>query len=122
VAQAGAASGRIAGVTWWAVIIARVQRWRVKLPPGVRSPFEVYVNGVPQRAGTDYELRDGVLLFDRPLAKEGRLGVWRWFLGAWGIGTYRRNDQVDVRYELDGRPHVAHALDIEPPAGWTPGG
>jgi hypothetical protein len=99
-----------------------VQRWRVKLPPGVRSPFEVYVNGVPQRAGTDYELRDGVLLFDRPLAKEGRLGLWRWFLGAWGIGTYRRNDQVDVRYELDGRPHVAHALDIEPPAGWTPGG
>jgi hypothetical protein len=40
---------------------------------------------------------------------------WRWLIGAFGVGTYRRDDQVDVRYELDGRPLVAHALDIEPP-------
>ena len=26
--------------------------WRVKLPAGVRSPFEVYVNGVRQELGT----------------------------------------------------------------------
>ena len=45
--------------------------------------------------------------------KEGRLGFWRWFWGAWGIGTYRKNDQVDVAWEIDGRPRVAHALDIE---------
>ncbi len=94
-----------------------MDRWRVKLPPGVRPPFEVYVNGVPQREGTDYEVAKGALLFDRPLAKEGRLSLWRWFLGAWGIGTYRRNDSVDVRYESGGRPRVAHALDIEPPPG-----
>lgn len=92
-----------------------MDRWQVKLPPGVTPPFEVYVNGVPQREGTDYEVGDGVLLFDRPLAKEGRLGAWRWFLGAWGIGTYRKHDAVDVRYELRGRPTVAHALDIQPP-------
>ena len=59
--------------------------------------------------------RDGVLLFDRPLAKEGRLGLWRWFLGAWGIGTYRKHDSVDVAYEFEGRRYVAEALDIEPP-------
>ncbi len=93
-----------------------MDRWRVKLPPGVRPPFEVYVNGVPQREGTDYEVARGVLLFDRPLAKEERLSLWRWFLGAWGIGTYRRNDSVDVRYESGGRPMVAHALEIEPPS------
>ena len=92
-----------------------MDRWRVQLPPEVRPPFEVYLNGVRQRPGTDYEVGPGVLLFDRPLAKEGRLGLWRWFLGAWGIGTYRRNDAVDVRYELEGRPMVAHALEIEPP-------
>jgi len=96
-----------------------MERWRVKLPPSVRPPFDVYVNGVPQREGVDFTWREDVLLFDRPLAKEGRLGFWRWFLGAWGIGTYRRNDQVDVRYERDGRTQVAHALDIEPPPGWT---
>lgn len=92
-----------------------MEKWRVKLPPGVRPPFEVYVNGVPQRQGEDYEVGDGVLLFERPLAKEGRLGLWRWFLGAWGIGTYRDNDAVDVRYESGGRPMVAHALEIEAP-------
>jgi hypothetical protein len=92
-----------------------MDRWQVKLPPGVAPPFEVYVNGVPQRLGDDYEVGSGVLLFDRPLAKEGRLGAWRWFLGAWGIGTYRKNDTVDVRYEAGGRPVVAHALEIEPP-------
>ena len=94
-----------------------VDRWRVRLPPGVRPPFDVYVNGVPQRRGTDYEYRGGALLFDRPLAKEGKLGLWRWFLGAWGIGTYRQNDSVDVAYQVRGRPVVAHALDIEPPRG-----
>jgi hypothetical protein len=90
-------------------------RWRVNLPRHIRPPFQVYINGVLQREGADYEHRGHVLLFDRPLAKEGRLGLWRWFLGAWGIGTYRKDDQVDVAYELEGRPLVAHALEIEPP-------
>jgi hypothetical protein len=91
------------------------QRWTVQLPPGVREPFDVYVNGVKQQPGADYERRGGTLVFDRPLAKEGKLGFWRWFLGAWGIGTYRKNDQVDVAYEVAGRPVVAHALDIKAP-------
>jgi hypothetical protein len=52
-------------------------------------------------------------VFERELRKEGRLGPWRWFLGAWGIGTYRQNDSVDVRYEVEGRPQVAQGLDIE---------
>jgi hypothetical protein len=89
--------------------------WTVRLPPGVREPYEVYINGVRQRPGVDYEVRGLVLIFDRPLAKEGRLGFWRWFLGAWGIGTYRKNDQVDVAWQVDGQPRIAQGLDIEPP-------
>jgi hypothetical protein len=85
----------------------------VKLPPGVHEPFDVYLNGVRQTPGDDYEHRGGRLVFDRALAKEGKLGFWRWFLGAFGIGTYRKNDQVDVAYSVGGRPVVAHALDIE---------
>ena len=50
------------------------------------------------------------LHFARELKQEGRLGLWRWFLGAWGIGTYREHDSVDVQYELDGRPMVAEGL------------
>ena len=34
-------------------------------------------------------------------------------LGAWGIGFYGKDDQVDVTWEVDGRPRVAHALEIE---------
>ena len=88
---------------------------RVRLPRGVRAPYTVYVNGVRQQEGRDYRVKDGVLEFDAELAKEGKLGFWRWFLGAWGIGTYRKDDKVDVVWEVDGRPRVAHALEIERP-------
>jgi hypothetical protein len=88
--------------------------WRVPLPAGVRTPFEVYVNGVRQELGIDYRVSEGELLFGRELVRQ-KLSGWAWFLGFWGIGTYNRNDEVDVRYELDGRPMLAHALDITPP-------
>ncbi len=88
--------------------------WRVKLPPGVRPPFEVYLNGVRQELGRDYRVAGGELLFERELVST-KLGLWAWFRGFWGIGTYNRNDEVDVRYEVEGRPTVAHALAIIPP-------
>ncbi len=88
--------------------------WRVTLPAGVRPPFEVYVNGVPQELGRDYRIADGALLFHRELVRQ-KLGARAWLLGIWGIGTYKRNDDVDIRYEVDGRPTVAHALEITPP-------
>lgn len=88
------------------------ERSIVRLPVSVTEPFEVYVNGVFQQPGIDYEIRGGALHFPRRLARD-RVSGWRWFLGAWGIGTYRQDDSVDVRYERDGRPAVAEALPIE---------
>jgi hypothetical protein len=93
----------------------RGRYWRVKLPPGVREPFEVYVNGVRQELGSDFRVSSGELLFERELV-QGKLGFWAWFVGFWGIGTYKRNDEVDIRYEVDGRPMVAHALQVIPPS------
>ncbi len=90
---------------------------KVRLPPGVRRPYTVFVNGVRQEPGQDYRVEGSLLVFQRELAKEGRLGLWRWFLGAWGIGTYRKNDQVDVAWEVGGQPRVAHALEIEQAGG-----
>ncbi|MGH2918745.1 MAG: hypothetical protein ACRDLS_09145 [Solirubrobacteraceae bacterium] len=90
------------------------ERSIVPLPPTVRAPFEVYVNGVHQQEGADYVVHDRTLVFDRELKKEGKLGFWRWFLGAWGVGTYRQNDSVDVSYEVDGRPALVEGLEIEP--------
>jgi hypothetical protein len=92
-----------------------IRRWRVKLPAGVKPPFEVYVNGVRQELGVDFQVSGGELSFERELVNQ-KLGGWAWFLGFWGIGTYKRKDEVDVRYELDGRTVLAHALEIIPPA------
>jgi hypothetical protein len=79
----------------------------------VRPPFQVYLNGVPQRQGTDYTIDGDDLVFAKELRKD-RISKWRWFLGAWGVGTYRQDDSVDVRYErADGTPAVAEKLDIE---------
>ena len=85
------------------------------LPPGVRPPFEVYVNGVRQELGPDFRVSGGELLFNRELIRQ-KLGLRAWLLGIWGIGTYKRNDEVDVRYTIGGQPMLAHALDITPPA------
>ena len=86
---------------------------RVKLPPDVRSPFEVYINGVRQEPGRDYRVEGGALVFERELRKDV-ISKRRWFLGAWGVGTYRQDDSVDVRYRTeDGSPRVAEGLEIE---------
>jgi len=89
-------------------------RSKVSLPSDLREPYEVYLNGVRQQLGVDYSVREGSLVFERALRKDSISG-WRWLLGAWGVGTYRQNDSVDVRYEAaDGSPRVAEALEIEP--------
>ena len=89
-------------------------RTRVRLPSDVTRPFEVFVNGVPQREGTDYVVRDGTLVFERPMKEEGKLGLMRWTSIALGIaGTYKQNDSVDVAYERDGRKVVAAKLPVE---------
>ena len=88
----------------------------MRLPTQVRGDYAVFVNGVRQREGVDYDVAGRELRFARPLAKEQRLGFWRWFWGAFGIGSYGRNDQVDVTWEVEGHPQVAHALEITPPS------
>ncbi len=93
--------------------------WRVPLPRGAEPPYRVFVNGVPQEEGKDYEVVDGELHFVRPLEKE-KLGVGRWtaiFLGLWG--SYGKNDQVDVQYRLAGREVSATGLEILPPDLFT---
>ena len=75
----------------------------------MRPPYEVYVNGVPQVEGTDYELVGSTILFPRALAREGKLGFWRWLSMLLGVaGTYREHEAVTVVYNHDGRRMVAN--------------
>jgi hypothetical protein len=84
------------------------ERTRVELPAGVGDRYEVYVNGVRQEPGRDFDRVGGVLVFNRTLAHEGRLGPIRWLSMLLGIaGTYRKHENVDVVYEAGGQRTVA---------------
>jgi len=88
---------------------------QVELPEGVTGPFQVFVNGVEQRSGADFDQVGATLVFRRELAPEGRLGFWRWlslFLGV--AGTYRKNDTVDVVY-TDGSSRRVVTLEPHAP-------
>jgi hypothetical protein len=81
---------------------------RVRLPAAVGDRYEVYVNGVRQEPGRDFDRIGSELVFRRELAREGRLGPIRWLSMFLGIaGTYRKHENVDVIYEEDGRRTVA---------------
>jgi hypothetical protein len=88
-------------------------RTQIDLPSQVSRPFEVFVNGVQQVEGTDFELVGSSLVFQRSLEREGAIGFWRWARMALGIaGTYRKNDLVDIVYTHAGRRSV---VTLAPP-------
>ena len=68
----------------------------------------MYVNGVQQEPGRDFDRLGDELVFRRELAQEGRLGPVRWLSIFLGIaGSYRKHETVDVVYEEGGRRTVA---------------
>lgn len=71
----------------------------------------MFVNGVQQVRGVDYEVVGRTLVFPRLVRQEGRLGFWRW-LSMWlGVaGTYRPHETVDVVFERGGRRGVVTGL------------
>jgi hypothetical protein len=87
---------------------------RVKLPAGAEPPFTVFINGVEQAEGADYEVRGREIVFSRQIVKE-RVGKSRWlamYLGLWG--TYRKNETIDVQYARDGKLQLRDDLPVEP--------
>ena len=82
-------------------------RSQVELPAEVDGAFEVFVNGVRQQRGKDYEQVGRALVFTHELKAEGKLGFWRWTSIFFGVaGTYGKNDTVDVVYDNAGRRTV----------------
>jgi hypothetical protein len=90
-------------------------RSRIDLPAHIPDEFDVFVGGVPQQRGVDYELVGRSLVFPRPIEQEGRLGFWRWASMWLGIaGTYRKHETVDLVYQAGGRRQVETDLVPQP--------
>jgi hypothetical protein len=73
--------------------------------------FDVYVNGILQEYGTDYQIDGRTLVFPRQLTAEIKMTKFQFVRAALGIaGTYQRHDNIDITYQRDGRKLVATGL------------
>jgi hypothetical protein len=82
----------------------------IDLPPAVTGPFEVYLNGILQQPGVDYQVDDRTLIFPRPLVSEVKMSKLDWVKVTIGIGAYAKHDSVDIAYRHEGRALVATGL------------
>ena len=86
---------------------------RVRLPGGAEPPFAVYVNGVEQAEGGDYEVRAGEIVFTRQIIKE-KVGTGRWLAMYLGLfGTYRKDETIDLQFERGGKTELVSDLPVE---------
>jgi hypothetical protein len=85
---------------------------RVALPAGAEAPYTVFVNGVEQREGVDYDVRDGEIVFRRDVVKE-KVGAGRWLAMYLGLfGTYRKNETIDLQFHRDGKVELVSDLAV----------
>ena len=90
---------------------------RVRVPRGAGRAIKVFINGQEQREGVDYTLHEGVVIFRDPILKEDLSGlpaVRKFLLGLGLVGTYQKNETVDIEYSLEGRTHLASDLAVLP--------
>src|SRR5262249_1148446 len=54
-----------------------ISKSKVRLPRDVRTPYDVYLNGVQQQLGVDFSVQEGSLVFEKDLRKD-KISGWRW--------------------------------------------
>jgi hypothetical protein len=87
---------------------------RVRIPNGAEQPLSVFINGVEQRQGTDYELDGNEVHFVKPIIKE-EIGTGRWLAMYLGLfGTYRKDEKVDLQYQLKGKVELRSDVAVIP--------
>ncbi len=87
---------------------------RVKIPAGAEPPFVVFINGVEQNEGEDFEIEGRELRFTRPIVKE-KMGTSRWLAMYLGLfGTYRKDETVDIQFRRDGATELVPDLPVIP--------
>jgi hypothetical protein len=87
---------------------------RVKLPAGAEVPYVVFINGVEQSEGGDYNVRAGEIVFTRQIVKE-KVGTGRWLAMYLGLfGTYRKNETIDLQFQRAGKVELCSDLPVQP--------
>jgi hypothetical protein len=87
---------------------------RVKLPVNAKPPFTVFINGVEQTAGSDYDIEAGEIRFRRPIVKE-KVSTGRWLAMYLGLfGSYRKDEKVDLQFSRDGKVELRPDLPLIP--------
>ena len=85
---------------------------RARLPRGAQEPIRVHINGVEQPRGEVWDVRQGDIVFARPIIKES-VSRGRWMAMYLGLfGSYRLNEAVDIEYSLGGAPKLAADVEI----------
>jgi hypothetical protein len=85
---------------------------RARLPRGAQEPIRVHINGVEQARGEVWDVRQGEIVFTRPIIKES-VSRGRWMAMYLGLfGSYRLNEAVDIEYSLGGAPKLAADVEI----------
>jgi hypothetical protein len=85
---------------------------RLKLPAGAEAPYVVFVNGVEQREGADYEVRAGEIVFTREIVKE-KIGAGRWLAMYLGLfGSYRKDETIDLQFQRNGKTELLSDLPV----------
>ncbi|MCB0864190.1 MAG: hypothetical protein KDB58_00615 [Solirubrobacterales bacterium] len=90
---------------------------RVKLPRGAADPIRVYINGHEQKPGLDYNIVNGEIVFKEPIIKEdlSELSAFRKVVFGLGlVGTYQRDETIDIEYSLKGKRELASDLEVIP--------
>ncbi len=86
---------------------------RLKIPAGAEPPFAVFVNGVEQTEGSDYEVRAGEIVFTRQIVKE-KVGTGRWLAMYLGLfGTYRKDETIDLQFSREGQTKLLSDLPVK---------
>jgi len=87
---------------------------RVKIPAGAQPPFTVFINGVEQTEGEDFNIEGTEIVFTRPIVKE-QMNTGRWLAMYLGLfGTYRKDEKVDLQFTRDGKVELIPDLPLVP--------
>jgi hypothetical protein len=87
---------------------------RVKIPAGAEPPFTVFINGVEQSEGGDYNVEGSEIAFTRPIVKE-KIGTGRWLAMYLGLfGTYRKDETIDLQFSRKGKVELIPDLAVIP--------